>query len=103
MLEPRDFTYLKFTNMSTTNPSGHWELCISKDVDRDAQSTAKLGKLFSISYIIEDKVEEGVRLRVRTYTSLDIAVPVDKIWERLMNELKAYIEELWEEAQGSYS
>lgn len=24
MLEPRDFTYIKYTNMSTTNPSGHW-------------------------------------------------------------------------------
>lgn len=31
MLEPREFTYLKYTNNSSTNPSGHWELCISKD------------------------------------------------------------------------
>lgn len=24
MLEPREFTYLKYTNNSSTNPSGHW-------------------------------------------------------------------------------
>lgn len=94
MLEPREFTYLKYTNNSSTNPSGHWQLSISKNSENEEGGNigTKLGKLFSVSYIIEETIGQKTIVRVRTYTCLDIGVTIEKVWERILSETKSYIQ-----------
>lgn len=95
MLESREFTYLKYTNNSSTNPSGHWELCVSRSGEGEQAGSfaSKPGKLFSVSYVIEEKESEAkVGVKVRTYVCLDIGVTVEKVWERILNETKSYFE-----------
>lgn len=65
MLEPRSFTYLKYTNGGENE---HWQVCISKDDFHPSSVKAKLGKVHVVSRICEN---DGM-IRVRTYIKIDL-------------------------------
>lgn len=59
----------------------------------------RTGKLFSVSYIKEEiRSEEGITcIKIRTYINLDINVGIEKVWEKILIESRAYIEDLWQQ------
>lgn len=62
----------------------------------------KAGRLHSISYILEKLNQGQSSVEVRTYVKLDIGVSIEKIWDRIFMETKAYIEGFWEEAAEEF-
>lgn len=69
MLEPRDFTYLKYTNGVEGE---HWQVCVTKDDFHPKSTKAKMGKIHLVSRITE--IEDTIK--VRTYMNLDLSAGI---------------------------
>lgn len=79
MLEPRDFTYLKYTNGVEGE---HWQVCISKDEFHPKDSKVKMGKVHLVSRINE---KDG-NIKIRTYISLDLnGSIIENLWGKIYN------------------
>ena len=96
MLEPRSFTYLKYTN---GGEGEHWQVCISKDEFHPPEVKAKLGRMHLVSRIGES--EGGIR--VRSYVQVDLnGSMIENMWGKIHLEVGRYVEEMWREVSENY-
>jgi hypothetical protein len=96
MLEPRDFTYVKYTNGVDNE---HWQVCVSKDEFHPKDTKAKLGKLHLLSHM----VEEEHRIQVETYVDVELSGNmIENVWGKITADVVGYLEEIWGKMADNY-
>ena len=71
-------------------------------MQKQENNAAKTGRIHSISYIKEGNSNGEVFVKVKTFVNVDIGTNLEKIWEKIFVDTKAYIESLWEDATDNY-